>query len=164
MHQIQVHIIQPQALQAQVQILLYTALIRAPQLRRHENILALHLATLDGGCNSSSDFILVAIAVGRINVSVATVEGVLNSLCDFAGRRLPGTYRALACRPVGEIDNLAQGALSVEKHTETKGRNFGTCVEGEMCLRHAFNLYFSRIYYFKGASTMKYAVCGKWAV
>ena len=89
MHQIQVHIRKPQALQAQVQIFRHLPVERAPELRRDEDLLASADAGPEGPSQAGADFGFVLVAVRAVNVAVARLEGVVDRVRDGAGGGLP---------------------------------------------------------------------------
>lgn len=82
-NQVEIEIIQPQLLQTVVQGLLNTRMVRAPQLGRHEQILALDLASRNGVLDALSDFMLVLVATGSVDVPVSGSNGMVHSLFDF---------------------------------------------------------------------------------
>ena len=83
MNQIEVEIVQSQFLQTLVQGLLNTRVVRTPQLGRHEQILALDLASRNGVLDALSDFMLVLVATGSVDVPVSGSNGMVHSLFDF---------------------------------------------------------------------------------
>lgn len=90
-NQIQIQIVQPQPLQTRIQRLLNPRVICAPQLSRHEQILALDLARGQGVLNALADFLFVLVAVGTVDVPVAHRDGMADGFFDLAGGGLPGS-------------------------------------------------------------------------
>lgn len=88
MHQIQIHIIQPQLLQAEIQRLLDARVECAPQLGRHEQVLALDLARGQGGLDPAPDVLLVLVDEGGVDVPVSDRDGVADGAFDV-GAGLP---------------------------------------------------------------------------
>lgn len=88
MHQVQVNIIDAQALQADLQVLLDARVEGAPKLRGDEDILSLD-PRIEGLLQASSDLILVTIAVGGVDVLVSILECVRDGVLDFSGGGLP---------------------------------------------------------------------------
>lgn len=59
-----------------------------PEFRCNEEISTLDRAIIDLGAYSIAYFILVAIDIGTVDVTIATVDGILHSLLNFADFRL----------------------------------------------------------------------------
>lgn len=89
MHQVKVNIIQSQAFQAQIEVLLHACVICAPQLRCHKNILSLDLARLERFSQAFTDLVLVPVTICAIYVLVANAESVSDGFLDISRSRLP---------------------------------------------------------------------------
>lgn len=59
-----------------------------PELAGDEQILAFHDSSLDLGVNRVADFVLVPVDEGTVDVSVADVNGIFDSLLDLSRWRL----------------------------------------------------------------------------
>lgn len=90
-NQVQIHIIQPQRLQALLQRELDTRVVCSPDLGHDKDVLALH-ARVEGLLQTLAHLVLVAVAVGAINQLVAILQGVGDGRLDLAFLALPGAY------------------------------------------------------------------------
>lgn len=88
-HQVQIDIIQPQFLEAEIQRLLHPGVVRTPQLRRHEHILPLDFTGGEGLLESLTNLLFVLVAGGGVDVSVAHGNGVADGLLDLSVGGLP---------------------------------------------------------------------------
>lgn len=93
-HQQQINIVQPQALQALIQRLRNTSVVRRPHFCHDKDILALY-ARCESLLEALAHLVLVAVAVGAVDELVAVLEGVRNRGFDLASLRLPCSYRML---------------------------------------------------------------------
>lgn len=84
MNQVEVEIVQSQLLQTVVQRLLNARMVRAPQLGRHKEILALDLACRNGVLDALTDFMFVLVATGSVDMPVSCSNGMAHGLFDFA--------------------------------------------------------------------------------
>lgn len=91
MNQVQVQILQTQPLQTGIQGFLDPGVICAPQLSRHEQILALDLTRGQRVLDALSDFLFVLVAVGAVDVPVSHRDGMTDGSFDLTGGRLPGS-------------------------------------------------------------------------
>lgn len=64
-------------------------MVCTPQLRRHENILALRFPFFDGRGNTLADFFLVLVAERRVDVPVPDRQRVADGSRYFTTARLP---------------------------------------------------------------------------
>lgn len=87
-HQQQVDVIQPQALQALVQTLLHSSVVRCPHLCHNKHILALH-ARRESLLEALANLILVGIAVSAVDELVSVLERIGNSRLNLTGLGLP---------------------------------------------------------------------------
>ena len=86
MNQIQIHILQPQTLQARIDPLLHALVPRVIELGGNPDLRARDPGVADGG----ADFGFVAVGEGRVDVAVAGFEGGEDGVVDFVGGGLPG--------------------------------------------------------------------------
>lgn len=93
MHQVQIHIVKPQVLQAQLEILLDTCMICAPELGGHKEILALDFARCQSFFDPISDLYFVLVAERRVDVPVSNGNRMANGPFYLAGARLPSACR-----------------------------------------------------------------------
>lgn len=96
MHQVQIDILQPQLLQTQIEILLDARVIRTPQFRGDEEILALDFARRQRGFDPVADLFLVLVAERGVNVSVSDGDGVGDGVFHLAWGRLPCSWTTQA--------------------------------------------------------------------
>ena len=88
-HEVEVDVGCLQQIQALLKTLLSTSVECAPELAGDEQVLALHDAARDDILKSLTNLVLILVAVGAVNVPVAALNGVDNSLLDLSRRRLP---------------------------------------------------------------------------
>lgn len=86
MHQIQINVVDAQALQRRVNAFLDLVVPGVVELGGDPDLLAGHARVADAITNLS----LVAVGKGSVDVTVALQKGVLDSLADLIGLRLPG--------------------------------------------------------------------------
>jgi len=91
-HQVQIHVIETQTLERDIQSLLDSCVVGTPQLRGDEYLLTLHQAGLKGLLEGSAYFILIAVAVSCVDVTVARLQGVSNGFGHFTWGGLPCSY------------------------------------------------------------------------
>src|SRR5699024_7320739 len=97
--QVQVHVVQAEALQGGIQSTGDTVVAIVPQLRGNEELLASHLAGIDGVLNGATDLFLVAVDRGGIDVAVARGDrGPHGVVAGLAGQ-LEGTEAQLRDLP-----------------------------------------------------------------
>lgn len=89
MHEIEVDVVQSQVLETQIKCFLHTRVVAAPQFRGDKNIFSLDFARCKCLLQPISNFLLILIAKGSINVPVADRDGMANSSLDLARTRLP---------------------------------------------------------------------------
>jgi hypothetical protein len=88
-HKIQIHILQPQCLEACIKSLLDPIRINIPQFRGHEEILSFHEAIVNGGLDALADVDFVAVGERGVDVAVADFDGVVDRALRFFGAGLP---------------------------------------------------------------------------
>lgn len=71
MHQIQIHVIEPEALEAFVKCFFDAGVISAPQFRRDEQLLAIDNSLFQDFFERLPDWLLITIEVGCIDMSIA---------------------------------------------------------------------------------------------
>lgn len=121
MHKIQIHIIQPQRLEACIKSLLDSIGVHIPQFRSHEEILSLHEAIVNGGLDTLADVDFVAVCERGVDVTVSDFDGVVDCALGFFGAGLPRSFsRLLVCASFVREERLS---------TETQGGNLSACVE-----------------------------------
>lgn len=84
--QVQIDVVDAQVLEGGVDSVLYTVVPGVVQLGGDPDLVAWHTRVLDAG----ADLGLVAVGQGRVDVSVALEQGILDSLADLIGLGLPG--------------------------------------------------------------------------
>lgn len=84
--QVQVHVVQPQALEAGVDALRHALVPRVVELGGDPDVGARDPGVADGG----ADLGLVAVGEGRVDVAVAVLEGGEDGVVDLVGAGLPG--------------------------------------------------------------------------
>lgn len=84
--QVQVHVVQPQALEAGVDALRHALVPRVVELGGDPDVGARNPGVADGG----ADLGLVAVGEGRVDVAVAVLEGGEDGVVDLVGAGLPG--------------------------------------------------------------------------
>lgn len=89
MHEIQIDIWCLQQVQALLKALLCPGVEGAPKLAGDEKILSLHNAAGNDVLEGFADLVLILVAEGAVNVPVAALNGVDDSLLDLTRRRLP---------------------------------------------------------------------------
>lgn len=88
-HKKQIHIIQPEILQALVQPRLDARVVRRPHLGHDKQVLALDVARRQRLPDALADLVLVAVAVGAVDEAVAGADRVRDGRLDLARRGLP---------------------------------------------------------------------------
>lgn len=81
LHQIKIHVIQPQLLQTLIQTSFRVSVVSRPQLGGHEQLFPVDPRLFD----PLADFLLVLVHEGAIDVTVAAFNGGLDGLGDFTG-------------------------------------------------------------------------------
>lgn len=90
-NQEQVDVFQPQALQALLQALGHTRVVRRPHLGHYKHVLALH-ARGKGLLEPLPDFAFIAVAVRAVDELVPVLEGVRDGGLDLTWLGLPGSF------------------------------------------------------------------------
>lgn len=88
-HKKQIHIVQPEILQALVQARLDARVVRRPHLGHDKQVLALDVARGQRILDALPDFVLVAVAVGTVDEAVAGADRVRDGGLDLARCGLP---------------------------------------------------------------------------
>lgn len=88
-HQVQINVRRFQHVQALLQTLFGARVECAPELAGDEEVFSLDNASRDDILEGVSHLVLVLVAEGAVNVPVAALNGMHNSLLDFTWRRLP---------------------------------------------------------------------------
>ena len=89
-HQVEIQVCEPELLETGVDGLLDAGVEGAPQLGGDEEVLALDDAGINALLDSLADLVLVAVALRRVDVAVADLDGVGDGLSDLARGGLPG--------------------------------------------------------------------------
>ena len=132
MHEIQIHVVQTQSLQTFVESLFYSAMIRAPQLGGHEEVLALDLARGQSCLDAIADFLLVSVARGAVDVTVSHGDGVADGVLDLSGFGLPGSWNSCQRDSISEKGFRLRWRL--RDRTESQSGNLRSRVELESCV------------------------------
>lgn len=104
-HKVEIDVGCLQQIQALLKTLLSAGVECAPELAGNEQVLALDDATRNNILESLTDLVLVLVTESAVDVPVAALNGVNDSLLDFTRRRLP--------------------------RSQAKGGDCGTSVEGD---------------------------------
>lgn len=87
-YQQQVDVIQPKALQALIQTLLNSSVVRCPHLCHNKHILALHTCR-ESLLEALANLVLVGIAVSAVDELVSVLERIRNGRLNLTGLGLP---------------------------------------------------------------------------